>query len=105
MPRRRKCTAAADVCGVTLPPGWQVAWTVAGEQYYVDHNTKRTHWQLPSYVLAEMYAPLGRGVPRPPHASRVPLDASKRNTTLCAYFARGSCAFGEKCAFLHPTQQ
>ncbi|XP_064484109.1 scaffold protein salvador-like isoform X2 [Ornithodoros turicata] len=30
-----------------LPPGWTVDYTMRGRRYYVDHNTKTTHWSHP----------------------------------------------------------
>ncbi|KAK6636620.1 hypothetical protein RUM43_010282 [Polyplax serrata] len=30
-----------------LPPGWSVDLTVRGRKYYIDHNTKTTHWSHP----------------------------------------------------------
>lgn len=30
-----------------LPPGWSVDKTIRGRTYYIDHNTKTTHWQHP----------------------------------------------------------
>lgn len=30
-----------------LPPGWSIDWTMRGRKYYVDHNTKTTHWSHP----------------------------------------------------------
>lgn len=30
-----------------LPPGWSVDHTLRGRKYYVDHNTKTTHWSHP----------------------------------------------------------
>mmetsp|Transcript_4534 Transcript_4534/g.5573 ORF Transcript_4534/g.5573 Transcript_4534/m.5573 type:complete len:115 (-) Transcript_4534:613-957(-) len=31
----------------TLPAGWQELRTDDGRTYYIDHNTKTTHWNLP----------------------------------------------------------
>ena len=31
-----------------LPPGWEEKKTPDGKPYYVDHNTKTTHWERPS---------------------------------------------------------
>ncbi len=31
-----------------LPPGWQLAFAPTGEPYYVDHNSRTTHWSLPA---------------------------------------------------------
>ncbi|XP_033104718.1 protein salvador homolog 1-like [Anneissia japonica] len=30
-----------------LPPGWSVDRTLRGRKYYIDHNTKTTHWSHP----------------------------------------------------------
>ena len=30
-----------------LPPGWTVDFTLRGRKYFVDHNTKTTHWSHP----------------------------------------------------------
>lgn len=30
-----------------LPPGWTVDFTSVGRKYYVDHNTRTTHWKHP----------------------------------------------------------
>eukprot|EP00096_Caligus_rogercresseyi_P008044 TRINITY_DN2632_c0_g3_i1.p1 TRINITY_DN2632_c0_g3~~TRINITY_DN2632_c0_g3_i1.p1 ORF type:complete len:459 (-),score=147.11 TRINITY_DN2632_c0_g3_i1:765-2006(-) len=30
-----------------LPPGWSVGWTIRGRKYFIDHNTKTTHWSHP----------------------------------------------------------
>jgi len=30
-----------------LPAGWEMRRTLEGKVYYVDHNTKTTHWNLP----------------------------------------------------------
>ena len=30
-----------------IPPGWSVGWTMRGRKYYIDHNTKTTHWSHP----------------------------------------------------------
>lgn len=30
-----------------LPPGWTVDFTLRGRKYYIDHNTKTTHWSHP----------------------------------------------------------
>ncbi|CEP14737.1 hypothetical protein [Parasitella parasitica] len=33
---------------VQLPPGWEEKFTPEGRPYYVDHNTRSTHWQKPA---------------------------------------------------------
>ncbi|RWS05611.1 protein salvador 1-like isoform X3 [Dinothrombium tinctorium] len=30
-----------------LPPGWSVDYTMRGKKYFIDHNTKTTHWSHP----------------------------------------------------------
>jgi len=30
-----------------LPQGWSVGWTMRGRKYFIDHNTKTTHWSHP----------------------------------------------------------
>lgn len=30
-----------------LPTGWSVSFTLQGRRYYIDHNTKTTHWSHP----------------------------------------------------------
>jgi len=30
-----------------LPPGWSVGWTMRGRKYFIDHNSKTTHWSHP----------------------------------------------------------
>jgi len=32
---------------LSLPPGWSVGWTLRGRKYFIDHNTKTTHWSHP----------------------------------------------------------
>ncbi|ESL10097.1 hypothetical protein TRSC58_02174, partial [Trypanosoma rangeli SC58] len=44
-----------------LPSGWQMAYTATGQPYYMDHNTKTTHWTLPetvSYSFGGYYNPV-----------------------------------------------
>ncbi len=87
-----------------LPPGWQLAFAPTGETYYVDHNTRTTHWQLPAHIQQQVQAGAnsqfgargGRG-----GRGRVGIDAGKRKTKMCMNFENGSCAWGDKCAFAH----
>jgi len=37
--------AASDE--LPLPQGWSVGWTMRGRKYFIDHNTKTTHWSHP----------------------------------------------------------
>ena len=39
-----------------LPLGWSVGYTLRGRRYYIDHNTKTTHW---SHPLEEEGLPTG----------------------------------------------
>ena len=42
--------ASSENCGaeLPLPPGWSVDFTLRGKKkYYIDHNTKTTHWSHP----------------------------------------------------------
>ena len=48
-----------------LPQGWQLAFAPTGEPYYVDHNTRTTHWQLPPGFSA---VPPQRPIAGQPHA-------------------------------------
>mmetsp|Transcript_19438 Transcript_19438/g.62380 ORF Transcript_19438/g.62380 Transcript_19438/m.62380 type:complete len:195 (-) Transcript_19438:1866-2450(-) len=32
-----------------LPPGWEEKLAPDGRKYYIDHNTKTTHWERPAY--------------------------------------------------------
>ncbi|KAK9884000.1 hypothetical protein WA026_004935 [Henosepilachna vigintioctopunctata] len=48
---RHSVTATDGVQGqseeLPLPPGWSVDYTLRGRKYYIDHNTKTTHWSHP----------------------------------------------------------
>eukprot|EP01132_Coremiostelium_polycephalum_P002726 gene2726-3384_t len=37
---------------LSLPPGWEARSDPNGKVYYVDHNTKTSHWDLPSPIQA-----------------------------------------------------
>ncbi|KAK9498234.1 hypothetical protein O3M35_004094 [Rhynocoris fuscipes] len=37
----------ADSSDLPLPPGWTTDYTLRGRKYYIDHNTKTTHWSHP----------------------------------------------------------
>lgn len=30
-----------------LPLGWSIGFTMRGRRYFIDHNTKTTHWSHP----------------------------------------------------------
>jgi hypothetical protein len=104
-PQPAASSEAPPACGVTLPSGWQVAWTAAGEQYYVDHNLRQTHWTLPYHVMLSMYAPINGRVSSVPAHLRRPIHDERRGTKACLHFAKGSCPFGARCAFRHEGQQ
>ena len=36
-----------DLTPIILPKGWNQCTTNDGQIYYVDHNTKQTHWSIP----------------------------------------------------------
>lgn len=46
-----------------LPPGWQRATTPEGSDYYVDHHTQTTHWELPPHLMRQAAPQLRRQVP------------------------------------------
>jgi hypothetical protein len=72
--RLRRCAMAAS-----LPPGWAAAVAPDGRTYYIDHNTKQTHWQLPGGVSApppqQMMAPAPQPQP-PPQQQQPPQQAA-----------------------------
>ena len=39
---------------IELPPGWGTRVTEDGRKYYVDHNTKSTHWELPKPLVKNL---------------------------------------------------
>jgi len=83
-----------------LPPGWQLAFAPTGEPYYVDHNTRTTHWQLPAqYQQMNQQGQYGGRGGR--GRGRAGIDSQKRKTKMCMNFENGSCAWGDKCAFAH----
>ena len=43
--QNEKCVFNID--NEDLPPGWSVDFTLKGKKYYIDHNTKTTHWSHP----------------------------------------------------------
>lgn len=84
-----------------LPPGWQVAYTPQGQMYYVDHNTRTTHWTLPFNNAAPYPGMGGRGR----GTGRVGIDQAKRKTKLCMHWQSGGCTWGESCAFAHGVEE
>lgn len=39
--------ADSEFAATTLPIGWEIAKTQTGKSYYIDHNSKTTHWRIP----------------------------------------------------------
>lgn len=62
-----------------LPPGWQAAWTASGEPYYIDHNTRTTHWQIPAEVMQNFERSSGYRGGR----GRRGIDRNKVKTKMC----------------------
>lgn len=50
---------------ISLPAGWQQMWDTQNHRdYYVDHNTRTTHWQLPQVIKQQ--EPVATNVPAQP---------------------------------------
>ena len=89
---------------VALPPGWQMAYTPEGQVYYVDHQTRTTHWSLPANIQGQQGGMGGRGGGRGfggRGGGRGGIDVAKRKTKLCMNWENGSCSWGDRCAFAH----
>lgn len=85
-----------------LPPGWQSAYTPTGELYFIDHNTRTTHWQPPA--ITQMPQGYERGY-RPPRPRRG-IDRSKVKTKMCMNIENGGeCCYGQNCAFAHSSAE
>ena len=81
-----------------LPPGWEARKTAKGRVFYLDHNTRTTHWKLPAAsdaLAAATAAPVA--TPTPP--SSQPMEngtaAQARNSTQ---------GFGVTCSVVQPGQ-
>lgn len=84
-----------------LPPGWQVAYTANGDVYFIDHNTRTTHWQLPQAPVPHQY---DRGFRN--NRQRRGIDRSKLKTKMCMNVESGAgCSWGENCAFAHSSEE
>ncbi|CBH18557.1 zinc finger protein 2 [Trypanosoma equiperdum] len=95
--------AQPSYAAVQLPPGWQMAYSVEGEVYYIDHNTRTTHWKIPQEVLNEMYH---QGQTYRPSRSRRGIDRSKMKTKMCMNIQNGGkCTWGNACAFAHSSEE
>lgn len=60
---------------MNLPPGWEQKATADGKQYFVDHNTKTTHWSLPPDVRAFVDQQQAPVIPTLPNAAPMPVAA------------------------------
>lgn len=97
--------AAAPAMPMTLPPGWQVAYTNTGDMYYIDHNTRTTHWQIPQELLQGFDRNAAGGGFRGPRPRRG-IDRSKVKTKMCMNIENGGkCSWGENCAFAHSSEE
>ena len=50
-----------------LPQGWEEKRTPEGKPYYIDYNTKTTHWKLPNSVPQSTYVPTYASSPKSVH--------------------------------------
>eukprot|EP00039_Didymoeca_costata_P006576 m.91487 g.91487 ORF g.91487 m.91487 type:complete len:1003 (+) comp13305_c0_seq4:196-3204(+) len=62
-----------------LPAGWEQRFDGRGRPYYVDHNTRSTHWQPPQQVEAPL--PQGWEKRADPHGRPYYVDHNTRTTT------------------------
>ncbi|KAG5496235.1 hypothetical protein JKF63_02536 [Porcisia hertigi] len=85
-----------------MPPGWEMAYTPNGEIYYIDHNTRTTHWQLPVEYSMQQPMVAYRGSQR----QRRGIDRSKVKTKMCMNIENGgTCSYGANCAFAHSSEE
>ncbi|CAG9580281.1 putative zinc finger protein 2 [Leishmania major strain Friedlin] len=85
-----------------MPPGWEMAYTPNGEIYYIDHNTRTTHWQLPAEYTMQQPVCSYRG----PQRQRRGIDRSKAKTKMCMNIENGgTCSYGANCAFAHSSEE
>lgn len=89
-----------------LPPGWQLSYTADGKPYYIDHNTKTTHWTIPPTAY-EPYYNNGRGRGGAGYrGGRQGIDRTKMKSKMCIYWEKnGNCAWGDRCAFAHGAEE
>merc|ERR1711934_54837 len=52
-----------------LPAGWEQRQTADGKTFYVDHNTKQTHWALPPEVAQQAGGGQPQAAPQQPAAA------------------------------------
>ncbi|RNF04799.1 zinc finger protein 2 [Trypanosoma rangeli] len=100
-PNRYGRGMAASYGTVQLPVGWQMAYSAEGDPYYIDHNTRTTHWQIPAEVLQRMnQGQMYRG------RVRRGIDRTKLKTKMCMNIQRGGvCNWGDNCAFAHSSEE
>ncbi|EAN81267.1 putative zinc finger protein 2 [Trypanosoma cruzi] len=100
-PNRYGRGMAAPYGTVQLPVGWQMAYSAEGDPYYIDHNTRTTHWQIPAEVLQRMnQGQVYRG------RVRRGIDRTKLKTKMCMNIQRGGvCNWGDNCAFAHNSEE
>lgn len=70
-----------------LPPFWEIKHTKQGKVYYVDHNTKTTHWKLPSTATKNNISKYGPGVTTAAPGSA---NANKNQATIASLYGAGS---------------
>ncbi|KAH9578687.1 WW domain [Trypanosoma melophagium] len=93
---------AAQYGALQLPIGWQAAYSPEGEVYYIDHNTRTTHWQIPPEVLQRTNQAPGYRVGR----VRRGIDQTKLKTKMCMNIQNGGkCTWGDSCAFAHSSDE
>ncbi|ORC88303.1 zinc finger protein 2 [Trypanosoma theileri] len=93
---------AAQYGALHLPIGWQAAYSPEGEVYYIDHNTRTTHWQIPPEVLQRTNQAPGYRVGR----VRRGIDQTKLKTKMCMNIQNGGkCTWGDSCAFAHSSDE
>lgn len=74
---------ASGVCAIALPqpaqlpPGWTLEKTADGKVYYLDHNTKTSHWTPPVYAPAPAAPPAYPTNPPPNTAQYPPPNAAQ----------------------------
>ena len=67
-----------------LPPGWEARRSAKGRIFYLDHNTRTTHWKPPT-----------RGAPPAPPAAPSPAAAAAATATAPASARVASTHQGE----------
>ncbi|KEG12849.1 zinc finger protein 2 [Trypanosoma grayi] len=101
-PQRYDRGAVAPYGSMQLPIGWQMAYSPEGDPYYIDHNTRTTHWQIPPEVMQRMNQGSGYRVGR----VRRGIDRTKLKTKMCMNIQNGGkCTWGDYCAFAHNSEE